>query len=90
MFSLKNFFGRRDAGSKDEAAERLRLVLIHDRIETSGEFLDEIKKELLRVISKYVEIDEDLTNVDLHRSDSSVALEATIIIKKVKRPMQLR
>ena len=87
---FKNFFGRRKAGSKEAATERLRLVLIHDRMETSNAFFDDMKKELLGVISKYVEIDENLKKVNFNRSDTSVALESTIAIKNVKRPYQNR
>lgn len=86
MFNFKSLFGQKKNGSKDLAAERLRLVLIHDRMETSCDFFDEMERELMGVIEKYVEVDSDLTNVSISRSDKSIALEANIAIKNVKRP----
>lgn len=83
---LKFFTGNR--GSKSVAKERLRLVLIHDRSEVSPELLSLIKEEIVQVISKYMEIDGDTSEVNLHSSDGSAVLEANLIIKSVKRGRQ--
>ncbi len=83
---LKIFTGNR--GSKGVAKERLRLVLIHDRSEVSPELLSLIKEEIVQVISKYMEIDEGTSEVNLHSSDGSAVLEANLIIKAVKRGRQ--
>ena len=80
---LKIFTGKR--GSKSVAKERLRLVLIHDRSEVSPELLSLIKEEIVQVISKYMEIDRETSEVNLHSSDGSAVLEANLIIKSVKR-----
>ncbi|HHU30971.1 MAG: cell division topological specificity factor MinE [Bacillota bacterium] len=71
--------------SKDVAKERLRLVLVHDRASVSPEFLEKIKEEIIRVISKYMEIDESNTVVNMHRSDDSAILEANLAIKAIRR-----
>jgi cell division topological specificity factor len=80
---LNALTGRQD--SKDMAKERLRLVLVHDRATVSPEFLEKIKEEMVSVISKYMEIDERHTVINLHRSEGTVVLEANLAIKAIHR-----
>ena len=80
---LKALTGKQD--SKDVAKERLRLVLVHDRASVSPELLDKLKEELIRVISKYMEIDETNTVIHMHRSDGTAILEANLAIKSIRR-----
>lgn len=75
--------------SKDVAADRLKLILVHDRATLSPDFLDNIKEEILKTVSNYAEIDGGeieirLTNADEYNGNSP-ALVASIPIKKVKR-----
>ncbi|MFY9450210.1 MAG: cell division topological specificity factor MinE, partial [Bacillota bacterium] len=53
MFDFRRIFGL-DSGSKKTAKERLRLVLIHDRTTISQETLEDMKRDLIAVISKYI------------------------------------
>ena len=71
--------------SKDKAKERLRLVLVHDRAMVSPGLLESLKEELIQVLSKYMEIDEQHLEVNLDKSDDSVALVANIPVRKMKR-----
>jgi cell division topological specificity factor len=86
---LFKMFSRNDS-SKDIAKERLKLVLIHDRANVSPQFLEMIKGELIKVISDYVEIDEEGLEIKLTRTrreydDATVpALIANIPIKRMK------
>lgn len=77
-------FGGSD-GSKNKAKERLRLVLVHDRASLSPGLVEALKEELIQVISKYMEIDEDGLEVNFDEGDDSVALIANIPVKNVKR-----
>jgi cell division topological specificity factor len=75
--------------SKDIAADRLKLILVHDRATVPPDFLENIKVELLKTISNYAEIDSgEEIEVRITTSDeydgSSPALVASIPIKKVK------
>lgn len=86
---LMRFFGRDAASSsKNIARERLRLVLVHDRVNVSPEVLENLKEELIRVISHYMEIDEGALEVSLNHVDNSVALMANIPVLNVKRVAQ--
>lgn len=44
--------------SKSVAKDRLKLVLIHDRANCSTEILEMIKTDILHVINKYMEVEE--------------------------------
>lgn len=51
--------------SKEAAKERLHLVLIQDRASVSADFLEVMKQEIIDVIKKYIEIDENAIDVRL-------------------------
>ena len=80
---LAAFAGRQP--SKEVAKERLRLVLVHDRASVAPEFLDKIKEEMIAVISKYMEIDESNTVINMHHAEGTAVLEANLAVKKIKR-----
>lgn len=63
-----NFFKKTDDNSKDIAKDRLKLVLIHDRAMLPSGVLEEMRDELISVISKYVEIDKDALNIEVAQS----------------------
>ncbi len=84
---------KNESNSKNVAKERLKLVLIHDRAHVSSRFLDMIKGDIIRVISDYVEIDEEGLDIKFTRTrresdDTPVpALIANIPIIKMKDRM---
>lgn len=82
---LMGFFSKKS--SKDMAKERLKLILIHDRATVSPELLENIKEEIMNVISKYVEIDKDELEIKMTHADeeegNSPALVANIPIRKM-------
>ena len=85
---LGKVFGRDEAPSKDIAKERLRLVLVHDRATVLPQFLELIKEEVIGVITEYMEIDSAGVEVSIHSLERSVALVASIPIKKMKRAVK--
>lgn len=78
-------FIKKKGKSKSKAKDRLKLLLVHDRADISSELLDEMRDELLQVISKYMEIDEDNTEINLTREDNKARLEANMAVKSIKR-----
>ena len=67
QISLKRI-GKKDqleASSKDTAKERLHLVLMQDRANVSADFLDMMRKEIIEVIKKYIDVDENDIDVRL-------------------------
>ena len=74
--------------SKDAAKERLHLVLMQDRASVSPDFFEMMKKEIIEVIKKYIEIDEESLEVQLTRGfeegdGTGPALYANIPIKNM-------
>ena len=53
------------AKSKDAAKERLHLVLMQDRANISADFLALMKQEIIEVIKKYIDVDENAIDVRL-------------------------
>jgi len=77
--------GRESASSKAVAKERLRLVLVHDRASISPTMLNQLREDLIKVISNYMEIDESALECNLCQDDREVALVANIPVVKMKR-----
>ena len=73
---------RRQPASASTARERLQLVLAHDRSDLSTELLDQMRREILEVVTKYVEIDMDEGAVSLETEDRMTALVANLPIKR--------
>ncbi len=82
---LINKFFRDETSSKDRAVERLRLVLVHDRANVAPGLMETLKEELIEVISKYMDIDEDTMEVTLNSGELSASLVANIPVKRIRR-----
>jgi cell division topological specificity factor len=60
------------------AKDRLKLVLIHDRINLSPKLVDEMKDEIVSVISRYIEIDPSLVQITVSHDGREQRLVADI------------
>lgn len=76
---------RREPNSASQAKERLKLVLIHDRTDMSPGTLEEMKDELIAVISRYVDIEPDAVRIDMAQEGREQRLIADIPLRPVKR-----
>ena len=70
-----------EALSKDTAKQRLKLVLIQDRLELAPEKLEEMKKEIWEVVSKYMVVDDDFMEFEVRRLDDLTVLVSNIEVK---------
>ena len=66
------------------ARERLQLVLAHDRSDLNPELLEQMRREILEVVPKYVEIDLESGDVSLETGDRVTALVANLPIRRAK------
>ncbi|MGA8534389.1 MAG: cell division topological specificity factor MinE [Candidatus Tumulicola sp.] len=80
---LKKLFGH--SGSSSTAKERLRLVLMTDHLELAPDMVDSMKRDLVDVISRYVEVDRDKIDVTFEQQDKALAMLANIPILSVNR-----
>ena len=70
------------------ARERLQLVLAHDRSDLNPELLEQMRREILEVVQKYVEIDLESGDVSLETGDRVTALVANLPIRRA-RPLAI-
>lgn len=76
--------GRDNPSSRKQAKERLQLVLVHDRASISPYLMNRLREDLIKVISNYMVIDEEM-ELHLNQSDKQVTLVANIPIKQIRR-----
>ena len=87
--SFVDFFKRKPS-SGNVAKDRLKLVLVSDRANCSPELMEQIKNDIINVLTKYVEIDLEgldikISQTELDAENGSVpALFANIPIKDMK------
>jgi cell division topological specificity factor len=83
MFKKKN--------SGNVAKDRLKLLLVSDRANCSPDIMEMIKNDIIKVISKYMEIDVEGLDIQITQTDSDTnngsvpALFANIPIKDLNR-----
>ena len=86
--NLSDFFRKKASGNV--AKDRLKLVLVSDRANCSPEIMEQMKNDIIQVISKYVEIDVDGLDIKITQTESEgnngtvPALYANIPIREVK------
>ncbi len=63
------------------AKERLQIIISHERIQRDGvDYLPQLQKELLDVITKYVDIDRDAIKVALEKQGNNAVLELNVTL----------
>ena len=83
-----DFFRKKNSG--EVAKDRLKLLLISDRANCSPEVMEAIKNDIIKVITKYMDIDSEgldiqITSTDSDTNNGSVpALFANIPIKDMR------
>lgn len=58
--------------SKDIARDRLKILLISDRLNCSPEIMELIKKEIAQVLSRYIQIDPGRMEVEVSKRKINV------------------
>ncbi len=77
--NLLNLFRRSREGSAGAAKERLQILLAHERVDSEApEYLPMLQKELIAVIEKYLDVDDEKVEVRLERGRELSTLEVNI------------
>jgi cell division topological specificity factor len=85
---LMELFKRKNSG--DVAKDRLKLLLVSDRANCSPDMMEQIKNEIIQVISKYMDIDTEGLDIQITQTESEgnngtvPALFANIPIKDIR------
>ena len=85
---LFDFFSKNKSGNV--AKDRLKLLQVSDRANCSPEVMEAIKNDIIKVISKYMDVDTDALDIQITTTPSEdgnrtvPALFANIPIKDMK------
>jgi cell division topological specificity factor len=82
--SIFEIFNRnKDDGSANVAKERLKVIVAHERrVRNAPSYLPAMQNEILAVIRKYVEIDDDQLQIDLNDDGNCSVLEVNVNLPK--------
>ena len=75
--------------AKDVACNRLKFVLMQDRTNLSPELMDRMRKELVELLSKYVEMDKEALELGFEQEGSQVALMLSIPVVRAKEEEEI-
>jgi len=73
-----------DDPSKTVATNRLKLVLMQDRTNLTPKVLEQMRGEMIELLSKYLEMDKDLLELNFEQDGDQVALMLSIPVIRAK------
>ena len=79
--SLLSIFKREKSGKV--VKKRLQMVLIQDRASVSPEVMEKLRDDIIKVISKYMVINQSDMEISLENVEDSVALVANIPVQNM-------
>ena len=82
MNIFRSLFGGSTQKSSQVAKNRLKLVLVYDRVKITPQLMDTLKGELIDTISRHLDIDQNGVTVTITRGDRMDRLVADIPIKR--------
>ena len=85
--TISKFFHTPDSqgdASKSVATNRLKLVLMQDRTNLTPRILEQMRSELIDLLSRYVELDKELLDLNFEQEGDQVALMLSIPVIRAK------
>ena len=82
--SLLDYFRTSKVGSASVAKERLQILVAHERSSRNQpSYLPQLQKELLEVIRKYINVDQDAISVNFEQDENQETLEVNIVLPDI-------
>jgi len=78
-------FNRNNRSASEIAQERLKLVLIQDRLSLSSKEFEMLKEDIINVLSKYFGIDTSDIKINLERVNDKNVFEAVVPVISHKK-----
>ncbi|WP_425387601.1 cell division topological specificity factor MinE [Endozoicomonas ascidiicola] len=76
---MQLFRTRKEDNSAAIAKERLRIIVAHERGSRNGrDFLPDMERDILEVIRKYVEVQQECIDIKLDSQDDCSILEVNV------------
>lgn len=98
---LQNFYNKiigffrqtdleREESAKETACNRLRVVLMQDRTNLTPELMERMRKEMIELLSRYVEMDKEALELNLEQDGDQVALMLSIPVIRAKDEEEIK
>lgn len=84
VLSLFKQTEKEEENAKDVACNRLRVVLMQDRTNLTPELLQRMRRELVELLSRYVEMDKDALELNFDQEGDQMALMLSIPVIRAK------
>ena len=75
---------KEEESAKDVACNRLKFVLMQDRTNLTPELMDRMRRELIELLSKYVEMDKEALELGFEQEGTQMALMLSIPVVRAK------
>ena len=87
---LLDYFRASRSNSASVAKERLQILVAHERAESGNpSYMPMLKRELLAVIRKYVDVDPDAVSVKFDRDEEREVLELNVVLPEGQSRQQM-
>lgn len=81
FMNIFDFLFARKKQSASIAKERLQIIVSHESTRQSGaDIVQQLQKELIEVLSKYIKVDQNLIKVQLERNGDHSVLELNVTL----------
>lgn len=83
--SFLDYFRSRKPSTANVAKERLQIIVAHERVQRGQpDWLPQLQRDILDVISKYIPINRDQVNVSLDQNGDLSVLELNITLPQTE------
>ncbi len=81
MMSFLEMFRQKKQPSANIAKERLQIIVAHERATRDGpDYLPNLQQDILAVVRKYIEIENDQVSVSVDNADNCSILELNVTL----------
>lgn len=81
---VQKLFGNK--GSAGLAKDRLKVVVMYDRLGLSSEQIDALRKDILETISRHIAIDSDRVTIDFHSHHTPAEVAIIAPVRRSRTP----
>ena len=80
---LRRLMGHQAPSSGSDAKARLKFLLVHDEVDLTPAQVEKLKAEIMKVIAKYVDVDENAVDFRLDKAGGQIALVSNVPVRRV-------